>query len=446
MFRSRQFIFGIVVSIIFLVWALSKEDLGQVGGAILKANYWALLPALLLYFIGVWVRAVRWQILLHPIAPKVGLYKTFEVVVIGYMANDVLPARIGELVRAYVLSKREGVRKSATLATILVERIFDGLVMIGFAAAVVFILAFLVPGGLSTGPGHTLGQVISEKSGLMGLVAVGSLVMLVAFVVVASSKNLAVRLIEIGLRFLPGRLHTRVEAIADSFIVGLGSLRSASGMASVFGLTIVAWLFEATMYWVLGNWGFNLTTSGAPLPFYIQYPVDMVTQWERFHLTTSGAPLPFYAYVLATAFANLSLLLPQGPGGVGVFEKIATTVLASAFGVNSGLALSYVLVLHATLLVPVSILGFVYLARENLSWRDLTDLEKSRASASAQAHELESPFADIELVHDGKIEEGDEGVSGDGGGPAAPLHPIDGANQPQPIADNERAGQREKVK
>ena len=109
MFRSRQFLVGILVSIVFLAWALSNEDLGKIAGAIGGANYWALLPALALYFLGVWVRAVRWRVLLRPIAPKVSPAKTFEVVVIGYMANDVLPARIGELVRAYVLSRREGV-------------------------------------------------------------------------------------------------------------------------------------------------------------------------------------------------------------------------------------------------------------------------------------------------------------------------------------------------
>jgi uncharacterized protein (TIRG00374 family) len=438
LFKSKQFIFGIIISVVALAWALSKEDLGKVAQGIVSANLWALIPALLLYFIGVWVRAVRWRVLLSPIAPKVGLYKTFEVVVIGYMANDVLPARIGELVRAYVLSRREGVRKTATLATILVERIFDGLIMIGFAAAVVLILTFFVPGGLSTGSGHTLGTILSQQSGLMGVLAVAFLAILVAFVAIASSKSLVKRLVGFGLRFLPGRLHTRVEALADSFIDGLGSLRSVSGLLSVFGLSIIAWLFEASMYYVLGTWGFNLQVDGQPLPFYV--------------------------YVLVTSFVNLSTLAPQAPGFIGVFEVVAQVVLNGAFGVALGAATSYVLVLHAALLIPITVLGFVYLARESLSWHDLTDLEKSRADASAQAHELEGPLTDIELVHEGKIEEGDEGVSsdseepgdegmsgdseepGDEDGPSASLHPIDGVNQPQQIADTQEAGQREKVK
>jgi glycosyltransferase 2 family protein len=382
LFRSRQFLIGIIVSIVFLAWALSNEDLGQVAGAIGGANYWTLLPALGLYFLGVWVRAVRWRILLKPIAPKVSLAKTFEVVVIGYMANDVLPARIGELVRAYVLSRREGVRKTATLATILVERIFDGLTMVGFAAAVVLIVTALEPGMLSTGPGHKLGTMLTQQSTLIGVVAIGLLVVLLAFVAIASSRQRAESAVRLGLRFLPGRLHERVEKLASSFIDGLGALRSPSGMASVFVLSIAAWLLEASMYYVLGTWGFSLKTA-------------------------DGTFLPFYAYVLATSFANLSTLIPQAPGFVGVFDAIAKIVLAGAFGVEGTKAISYVLVLHAALLLPITLLGFVYLWRESLSWRDLTGLEKTRAAASVQAHELEGPFTDIELVQEGKITEGD---------------------------------------
>jgi uncharacterized protein (TIRG00374 family) len=382
LFKSRQFIIGAIISIAFLAWALSGEDYGKIGAALAGANYWMLVPAIGLYFIGVWVRAIRWQVLLKPIVPKTSLVRVFEVVVIGYMANDVLPARIGELVRAYVLSRREGVRKTATLATILVERIFDGLTMIGFAAAVILFVIVADRGVLSQGSGHQLGSLITQLDLPLTLGAVLFLGLLLAFVAVASSRERVESLVAFGLRFLPGRLHERGERLAGSFVDGLGSLRSPSSMAAVFGLSILAWLFETSMYYVLGTWGFDLRSG-------------------------DGQPLPFYAYMLATAFANLSTLIPQAPGFLGVFDAIAKLVLVSAFGVPTGAALSYVLVLHAALLLPVTLLGFVYLARESLSWRELTGLEKSRAEASEEAHELEGPLTDIELVQEGKITEGD---------------------------------------
>ena len=385
MFRSRQFIIGLVISLAFLVWALSNEKWDQVWGALVNAQYWALLPALALYFSGVVVRAVRWRVLLKPVVPDISLPRTFEVVVIGYMANNVLPARIGELVRAYVLSRQKKVRKTATLATIFVERVFDGLTMIGFAAVVILFVLLFDPAMLRTGEGSRLGTILTNLRWAAILGAIAFLGALAAFILIASSKSRAERTIAFGLRFLPGRLRERGQRLAASFVEGLGSLRSATNMVSVFSLSILAWLFETSMYYVLGQWGFGLVRS-------------------------DGQALPFYVFMLATSFINLGTLIPQAPGYIGVFEVIAKVVLVGAFGVASGPATSYVLVLHATLLVPVTLLGFVYLARESLSWKELTGLEKTRAAASRQAHELEGPLTDIELVQEGKITEG-EGVA-----------------------------------
>src|SRR5207249_8500195 len=108
---------------------------GSIATALKQANYWFLLPALVVYFLGVWLRAARWRYLLQPVQP-IAVKRLFPVVVIGYMANDVLPARLGEVVRAYVLGEQEGVPKSTALATILVERMFDGISMLLFVASV----------------------------------------------------------------------------------------------------------------------------------------------------------------------------------------------------------------------------------------------------------------------------------------------------------------------
>ncbi len=383
MFKSRQFIIGIVISLIFLAWALSNEPLDKVWEAVLRANYWSLLPALALYFIGVWVKAARWRVLLLPILPKITLRRTFDIVVIGFMANNILPAKIGELVRAYVISRSEKVRKTTTLATIFVERIFDGLTMIGFAAAAILFILFFDREMLSSGSEHKLGTLIQELDTAIIVLSLVFFGLLLAFIMVASSRSRVESLVAFGLRFLPGRLHERAERLSASFVDGLASLRSASSLAMVFVLSIVAWLFEAGMYYVIGTWGFDLRSD-------------------------NGMLLPFDAYMLTCAFVNLSGLIPQGPGLVGVFDAIAKVVLAGAFGVASTEATSYVLVLHyPALLLPVTLLGFAFLARESLSWSDLTNLEKTRARASEQAHEMEGPLTDIELVQEGKISDGD---------------------------------------
>lgn len=399
-----------MVSLVFLVIALREVRLDRAWEALLGANYWSLIPALALYFTGVLIRAFRWRILLRPVVPSMTVYSTFKIVVIGYMANDVLPARIGELVRAYVISKKEKVRKTATLATIFVERIFDGLIMVGFAAAVVLLVTVFEPDALMTGEGHNFGTLLSNQSGLIAVLAVLLLGALLVFVAIASSRTRAERALRLVLDRAPGRLRERGERLANSFIDGLGSLRSASGLIAVFGLSIVAWLFEATMYYVLGTWGFNLVSD-------------------------EGQALPFYVYVLVTAFVNLGTLVPQAPGFAGVFEAIAMLVLVGGFGVNENSAISYVLVLHVALLLPVTALGFFYLWRESLSWKELTGLEKTRAEAAEQAHELEGPLTDIELAQDDIISMGDPSAEREleaaGEEDQEPRRPADGP-EPQP--------------
>ena len=382
MFKSRQFIIGAIISIIFFVLAILGVQLDKAWAAMLKANYLALIPALVLYFLGVWVRAVRWRILLRPILPRTSLLNVFEVVVIGYMANDIFPARIGELVRAFVLSVRENVRKSATLATILVERIFDGITMLAFAAGAVLFIVLTDPDALMTGEDHKLGSFLTDLQLPIIISAILFLGALVVFLVIATSRNRTQRLIAFSLRFLPGRFHERVEHIAHSFIDGLGSLRSPASLGAVLLLSIVAWSFESGMYYTIGNWGFDLRG------------ID-------------GQPLPFYVYVMVTGFVNLGTLIPQAPGFLGVFEFIAQAVLHGAFGVDLHQSISYVLVLHIALLLPVTLLGFYYMARQSISYRQLVRLEESRFQASEQAHELEGPLTDIELVQEGKITEGD---------------------------------------
>src|SRR5512143_2338799 len=129
--KKWQFWVGVLISIVFIWLALRGLRLEQFWGAVQHANYWWLLPGIAVYFIGVWVRAWRWHYLLGPIK-KIPTRNMFPITTIGYMGNNIYPARAGEVVRAVVLKRKEGVSISASLATIIVERIFDGVVMLAF--------------------------------------------------------------------------------------------------------------------------------------------------------------------------------------------------------------------------------------------------------------------------------------------------------------------------
>src|SRR5690242_20168071 len=112
--RSWRVWAGILISAGFIVFALRGQDFGRIRDALGQADYWYLLPALALYLVGVWVRAVRWSILLRPVV-ALRARQTFPIVVVGYMANNVLPLRTGEVVRSYMLDQRYGVKKTSAL-------------------------------------------------------------------------------------------------------------------------------------------------------------------------------------------------------------------------------------------------------------------------------------------------------------------------------------------
>src|SRR3990172_8206053 len=129
--KRWHFWLGIAVSTVFLFLALRGLNLAEVWADLRSANYLWLIPSVAVYFLAVLVRTWRWDYLLRPLK-RIPVRRLFPVVVIGYMGNNIFPWRVGELLRAYVLKRNEQVSISSSLATIVVERIFDGLVMLLF--------------------------------------------------------------------------------------------------------------------------------------------------------------------------------------------------------------------------------------------------------------------------------------------------------------------------
>jgi uncharacterized protein (TIRG00374 family) len=325
---------GLAVSLVFLALAFRNKDLAEMGRALVAADYRFLIPAVGLYFVGVYFRTLRWRVLLGAVKPlTAGVL--FPVVVIGYMANNVLPARIGEFVRAYVLSWRQGVAKSATLATIAIERIFDGLTMVAF----ILVAALLIQ----------LNQQVQTIAAVGMVLFCGLLFGLIAL---AATPRLQALLHVVLVRLLPDSLAGRLESVVLGFISGLGALRSRSDLLRVVATSLAAWLCEAGMYLII---------AGA---------FDLGMAWP--------------AALLTTAVANLFTLLPSSPGYVGIFEAGVLAVLVGLLGLPEATALSYAVVLHAALWLPVTLAGFVFWSRESLGWRDLERIQAERAGGLAE--------------------------------------------------------------
>lgn len=331
--KRWQFWLGVAISAFFLWLVLRGLDLSAFWGEVAQANYWWLLPGVGLYMVALWARAWRWHYLLRPLK-AVPTATMFPIVTIGYMGNNVYPARAGEVLRAVVLKRREGVAISASLATIIVERIFDGVVMLAFIFVNLGELARLT-GGAGLGESLSIQQIA-----LWGTLAfVGALaVFLLAAMFPVAAEGLVVGLAKL----LPERFRGRVVEIAARFLGGLAALRSPLDALMVFLTSVVIWLLETGKYWFVMH-AFNFEVS-------------------------------FFALMLMNGVVNLATTIPSAPGYVGTFDAPGIAVL-EAYGVPTPVATSYTFVLHVALWLPVTALGAYYLAKEGIRWGEVPTTE-----------------------------------------------------------------------
>ena len=324
--KRWQFWLGVVISLAFLYLALRGLHLEDLGGALQQANYWWLIPGVAVYFLGVWARAWRWHYLLRPVK-KVPTRTMFPIVAIGYMGNNIYPARAGEVLRAVVLKRREGVPVPASLATIIVERIFDGVVMLAFVFVNLPELAKM------TADSGFVGNI--QAVALWGTGAfIGALgVFLLAAMFPERAESLVNALI---VRLVPSRFQERLLGIVGRFLGGLESLRSPREALMVFLTSIVIWLLETGKYWFVMH----------------AFPEIQVS---------------FFALMLMNGIVNLATTIPSAPGYVGTFDAPGIAVLV-AYGVSRATAAAYTLILHIALWVPITALGAYYLAREGMKW------------------------------------------------------------------------------
>lgn len=334
MIRSWKVWLGVAVSAIFVWLTVRGLEWRAFYAALRDANYWWLVPAVAVYFGAVWARTWRWHYMLRHLKP-ISVARLFPVVVIGYMGNNVYPARAGEVIRSYVLRKKEGVAVSASLATVALERLFDGLVMCAF----VFLTLPFVP----LPPVY---QTVVIGFSLLFLAA------LIFFVLLAAKPQrtdaLAARIIN---RVLPTKIRPRATTLATTFLSGLHALRSPRELVMLLVTSTAIWLTETGKYWVIAH-------------AFPQLEVN------------------FAVLMLMTAVVNLATTLPSTPGYVGTFDKPGIEIL-KAFGQPANLAAAYTLVLHIALWLPITLLGFVFMARESLRWRELDALTRAEQAPAA---------------------------------------------------------------
>lgn len=334
--KKWQFWLGVLISILFIWLALRGLRLEEFWESVKQANYFWLIPGIAVYFVAVWVRAWRWHYLLGPIK-KIPTTTMFPITTIGYMGNNIYPARAGEVLRAVILKRKEGVSVSASLATIIVERIFDGVVMLAFVFINLRELAKM------TGSSGFVGNI-------QQVAVIGTGVFLSALTVFLIAAMFPHSTAKVGLwfiyHFLPKRCHERIIRMMNKFLDGLASLRSPFNVLMVFFTSVLIWLLETGKYWFVMH-AFNFSVS-------------------------------FFALMLMNGIVNLATTIPSAPGYIGTFDAPGIAVL-TAYGVEHSVAAGYTLVLHVALWLPITLLGAYYLAHQGIHWSDSLRAETSDA-------------------------------------------------------------------
>ncbi len=329
--KRWQFWFGIAISALFLYLVLSKIDYPQLLRVLVNANYWWLIPGVGVYFVALWVRSWRWHYLLRPMK-SIRTNSLFPIVTMGYAGNNIFPARAGEVIRAVVLKRHENVAISASLATIIIERMFDGIVMLAFI--------FVNLAGLSQISKVSL-RILGVSLGIREIAIWGSALFfgaLVVFLVAAMFPAPTDRFVTwIVQHLVPARFRDQTLGVIRRFLEGLKSLSSPVDVLMVFFTSVLIWLLETVKYWFVMH-AFSFSVS-------------------------------FFALMLMNGVVNLATTIPSAPGYLGTFDLPGIAVL-QAYNIPREIAASYTFVLHFALWFPVTALGLYYMVREGISWSE----------------------------------------------------------------------------
>ena len=303
---------------------LQGTNFKEVGRELADANYWFLIPAILIYFVGVWFRSWRWRLLLNP-SGTVSVIRLFPIVVIAYMINDIIPGRVGVVAKAYMGGEKAKVNKVTSAATIVMEVVLDGL-------ALLFLVAVVAP----FVPWNNWAKIL-----ILGI-AIFSILALSFTTFLAFGESLSRRIFRPFKKWIPDSWSKRLSKWLASFVEGLNVLRNPSRLIPVFAISVLAWLCETATYYFVS--------------------------------LTFGLGLPYYSLLVVTALASMAwALVVVSPGGLGAFDFVGKKALA-IFSVSEGLATTYITVLHAVLLIPVILLGFVFLWWEHFSIEQITHI------------------------------------------------------------------------
>ncbi|HEU4562993.1 MAG TPA: lysylphosphatidylglycerol synthase transmembrane domain-containing protein [Gemmatimonadaceae bacterium] len=321
---------GLALSAALLWWTLRDVDLASVASHLREANLPLLLLAAALATACLLVRVPRWKTILAPIDEHLDFGPLWRATAIGTMVNNVVPARVGELARAFALSReRPSIPFSASFASLAVDRVFD-------AVAVMLLMAVAIADP-SFPRGH--GDVTTRVANTIGLGTVFAVLLLAMLYLLVFLPERIIRLYERITRRLAPALEARGRDALLAFASGLGVLRHPLRFTAVFAWTVAFWMLNALAFWL----GFRAV----------------------------GIHVSYTAALLVQGVIVVGVAIPQAPGFWGVFEAAAKFALVDVYGVPAGQAVSWAIGFHLLSFLPITLIGAWYFVRLGLHFREL---------------------------------------------------------------------------
>ncbi len=325
MLKSYRFWIGLIVSVISLYFAFQGINLAELGKALTRFNWWWLVPAYLAFVLSYVGRIYRWQLLFTPI--HVRWRDVLSALSIGYFLSGVFPARLGDPVRAYLISTHDHVGIGRGLSSVVIERLTDGL-------SIVLFLALLLPIVPNVPMQARTGGMVAALAGI------GAVIILYLI----SWQR------ERGMKFLRALTppfqplqHERLWHFIESLLDGLSILRETRPLFGVVAWSLIVWIFAAVLNWTI--------------------------------MPAMGLTLGLDAATLVLVVTALVVIVPSSPGYFGIFHVVTRTTLEQVYGASPTDALAYAVVLHAFVYLNLIALGLFFIWREGLNLGQLRKIE-----------------------------------------------------------------------
>ncbi len=326
---------GFLITAACLWWAFRGEDLGEIAHVVAGADWLLLGLAALVATLGIPIRAMRWRVLLRPFAPDVPFPPRHAATAIGFAANNVLPARVGEFARAFALSRLARIPMPAVLGSMVIERVFDGLVIVSLLFVAMAAPSFpdIAVGGADP---RIYARITAGIAGTLGLVLLA----------LAIAPKRSVALVDrVAGAVLPESFRRPLVDSLHAFVGGLAVLRSPG-------------LIALSALWAVGQW---LFTGVSYLLALRAFGIDGVS---------------YMGALFVQSVVSIAVAVPAAPGFFGVSEAASKLALAP-WGLDATQVISYAIGYHIAGWIPVTALGFFLMWHSKLSWSEMRNSEET---------------------------------------------------------------------